>query len=182
MDQIPRVTRGKLLKILRDLDDFRDKSPNGNFALEITTPQFIDQEGEPKLVDVRVKLRAPYANYEYLTREIYGGPKIRQGGFESDAPSGLIRDEILRMTNDGLVIVGKQWASFYWIQENGEEELFDPEGWFVEEDIEDYKTQIILTTKGKSIFEYWKSNFPENATAWFALFVSVIALLVSIFR
>ncbi|MDR3548523.1 MAG: hypothetical protein P4M11_09715 [Candidatus Pacebacteria bacterium] len=184
MEKLPRVTRGKLLKVLRAFDEQRHKAPNTNIVIEETAELFSGTDEEPVIDECRVNVRFMYPNYEYLVRQIYGGSTITQGGLSFNAPSWIIQDEIQRMVNDGLIDLGEQWVNFYLIKENGEEELLDPKGWFpFPDDYPEYfQTKIILTTKGKSIWEYFRSQFPENATAWLAFLVSVLALLVSIMK
>ncbi len=183
MIELPKVTRKKLLKALRAFDEFRERTPNSNLVLEVSAFEIDNSMDEPEMTEVKVNLRLEYANYEYLAREIYGGPEIKEGFFTSKAPIGIIRDEIQRMTNDGLVTLGMQGSHFSVVNKtNGEEERCDPSQLFSSDEIRDYKTKIVLTTKGKNTLEYFKSNFPENATAWFALLISAVALLVSIFK
>ena len=182
MKDLPRVTRGKILKLLREFDQERQKHPNTNIVLETKVLMWGGTEEEPREFEETVNLSFEYINYEYLIRAIYGGPTIRQGNLEFNVPIGIVRDEIQRMVNDGLVTLEEQWINFRLVKENGEEDSINPDGMFPEDDIEYYKTKIVLTTKGKSTSEFLFSQFPENATAWFALLVSAVALLVSIFK
>ena len=169
------------MKVLRTFEEQRQKTPNIRIVIDDTT-EVVSSTGDE--TRIRINIRSEYPNYEYLVRQIYGGSTITHGGLSFNAPSGIIQDEIHRMVNDGLVDIGEQWVNFFLIEENGEEELLSPEGWFpFPDDYPEYfKTKITLTTKGKSIGEYLRSNFPENATAWLALLVSFFALLVSILK
>lgn len=183
MVKIPRVTREKLLKALRSFEQKRGKFPNiilfqEATALEVDDPSRPDSD----VSEVRVFVRTEYPNYQYLVRETYGSSEIRDGSYSQEAPVGIIRDEILRMANDGLVTLGMQSSGFTRLDRvSGEEVRYDPGQFFSSQEIKDYKTKIVLTTKGKSVLEYWKSSFPENAIAWFSLVVSFVALLTSIF-
>ncbi len=183
MVKIPKVTRGKLLKALRSFEQRRERFPNIILLQEASTFE-IDDPSHPDsdVSEVKVTVRIEYPNYQYLVGEIYGSSELRDGPFGFKAPVGIIRDEVLRMANDGLVTLEMQSPIFTRIDKrNGEEVRYDPGKFFSREEIKDYKTKIVLTTKGRSVLEYWKSSFPENAVAWLSLFVSLLALLTSIF-
>lgn len=117
---------------------------------------------------------------DYLIEEILEFPNYRfiidsyNKNYSTNVSSTSIKTELKRMEADGIVMIGLQDGNKY-ATTQGDGPNFD-EGKGAEFTTE----SIILTTKGKSKTSYFLYQLEEQRFAVWALFLSLIAILISL--
>ncbi len=152
--------RKKILKLLRQLETesgFKSEYSDYDEGLDcnFTVEEYLD-----------------FPDFRYIIKRFNEQNVVTRGGIIIPYTGNSIRGELKRMETDGLIIIGSQegvrWASPF--AGNGPEIENAP---FTTE-------SIVLTTKGKSVWQYFLHTLYENplsnALSILAVMVSIIAL------
>lgn len=194
---LKEITRNDVLDILR-LHEIRfSKHPNSNNVITLERQEWNEDAECPETFDVDV--RFSYPNYIYLLSRLFNADKnmIRDGSFGIDIFSLVprIKTIIEQLQDDGYLVIGTQKCSFYsefrketvYLDPDGDpvgspyERFINAETRFTKEELLVLSSSIRLTTKGQDGKLFIKERFLSEPIGSTSLFISFVALLVSIF-
>lgn len=191
MDKFPQITPESVLNILRKSETNLLINPNRNILLTFKKMEW--DENSEQTFEVDVEVRFLNENYESISRSIYkmDSDTLRQGAFEVKSPIEAVRLIVGRLEQDGYIKIKKQACSYHteygrrteYTDDGDEYEVVtDAKRYFTKNEQLDLGTAIVLTTKGFGTYAYFKKTFYSEPLAVIAIIVSVLALLVSIFK
>lgn len=155
--------RNKLLQLLRKYD-----------REVVFENEYSDAIGDEQL-SYLVQEHIAFPNYRTIDRLFQEKYLSASRHLVSASPSNSIKAELKRMESDGLVIIGSQEGTKYAYTASTNAPDYDEGVRFTTE-------SVVLTTKGKSGWQYLLYQAQENPFNLIAIIISVVSLIVSVVK